>query len=213
MLQFTFERFEKVSLVVDLSEAVGRHHLEDDFVVLRAHALVNRAARFNTDGSRDLTWVGVLPSEVYCLALTASNRLIFGCNSYVRRTTYDGVDDANFNGTTGLFFTTKFTYAIAREPSGNVMLGGSFGLRRLLLEPNLAVPTFASGTGVGVVNGQFQFSACGGVDGQSVVVQASSDLVNWANVSTNVVSGGCISYTDPQTPPLPSRYYRLAILP
>jgi hypothetical protein len=93
------------------------------------------------------------------------------------------------------------------------MVGGSYGLRRLLLEPNLVVPTFTSGTGVAVVNGQFQLSACGGVDNQCIVVQASSDLVNWVSVSTNVVSGGCISYTDPQTPPLPSRYYRLAVLP
>ena len=45
------------------------------------YALVNRAARFNADGSRDLTWVGILPSEVYCVTLTASNKLIFGCKN------------------------------------------------------------------------------------------------------------------------------------
>ena len=177
------------------------------------YALANRVARFSSDGSRDLTWVGVLPSEVYCLTLTASNKLIYGCNSYVRRTTYDGVDDANFNGTTGFFFTTKFTYAVAQEPSGNVMLGGSFGMRRLWLEPMLVVPTFSSGAGASVVGGHFQISACGGVDGQNVVVQGSTDLVNWLNISTNVVTGGCISYTDLQTPPLPSRYYRLTVQP
>jgi uncharacterized delta-60 repeat protein len=177
------------------------------------YALVNRAARFNADGSRDLTWVGVLPSEVYCLTLTASNKLIFGCNSYVRRTTYDGVNDTNFNGTTGFFFTSKFTYAVVQEPSGNVMVGGSYGMRRLLLEPIQVVPTFSSGTGVGVVNGQFQISAYGGVDGQNVVVQASTDLVNWVNLSTNIVTGGCISYTDPLAPPLPNRYYRLTVQP
>ena len=177
-------------------------------------AMVNRVARFNTDGSRDLTWGGVLPSEVYCLALTSSNSLVFGCNSYVRRTTYDGTNDANFGSiANGTFFSGQFTYAIAPEPSGNLMLGGSFGLRRLLLEPNYVVPTFASGAGANVVGGQFQISACGGVDGQNVVVQASTDLVNWANVSTNIVSGGCINYTDPQTPPPPSRYYRLTVQP
>ena len=71
---------------------------------------------------------------------------------------------------------------------------------------------FASGAGLNIVNVQFQFSACGGVEGQNVVVQASTDLVNWNNVSTNVVTGGCISYTDTQAPPLPGRYYRLTVL-
>jgi hypothetical protein len=94
-----------------------------------------------------------------------------------------------------------------------MMVGGSYGMRRLLLEPIQVVPTFSSGTGVGVVNGHFQISACGGMDGQNIVVQASTDLVNWVNVSTNVVSGGCISYTDPQLPALPNRYYRLTVLP
>ena len=177
-------------------------------------ALVNRVARFNTDGSRDLTWVGVLPSEVYCLTLTASNNLIFGCNSYVRRTMYDGTNDANFGSiAANTFFSGKFTYAMVPEPSGNVMLGGSYGMRRLLLEPIFVVPTFSSGAGASVVNGHFLISACGGVDGQNTVVQASTDLVNWFNISTNIVTGGCISYTDPQTPPLPSRYYRLTVQP
>ena len=148
------------------------------------------------------------------MTLTASNKLIFGCNSYVRRTTYDGTNDANFGSSaTSTFFSGQFTYAIAPEPSGNVMLGGSYGMRRLLLEPVFVVPTFSSGAGASVVGGQFQISACGGVDGQNVVVQASTDLVNWSNVSTNVVAGGCISYTDPQTPPPPSRYYRLTVQP
>ena len=170
--------------------------------------------RFNTNGSRDTTWVGTMPSEVYCLSLTASNKLIFGCNSYVRRTTYDGTNDANFGSSaTSAFFSGQFTYAIAQEPSGNVMLGGSFGMRRLLLEPIFVVPTFASGVGASVVNGHFLVSACGGVDGQNVVVQASTDLVTWVNLTTNVVTGGCISYTDPQTPPPPSRYYRLIVQP
>ena len=169
--------------------------------------------RFNANGSRDTTWLGVLPGKANAVTLTTSNRLIFGGSEFVRRTSYDGVTDTNFYNASSPFFVGQFTYAVVAEPSGNVIVGGSYGLRRLLLEPNLVVPSFSSGAGVSVVNGQFQLSACGGVDGQNIVVQASTDLVNWANVSTNVVSGGCISYTDPQTPPLPSRYYRLTVLP
>ena len=87
-------------------------------------------------------------------------------------------------------------------------------MRLILMEPIASVvPTFSGGSGVAVVNGQLQFSACGGVDGQTVIVQASSDLVTWVNVSTNIVAGGCISYTDPQLPAPPNRYYRLTTLP
>jgi uncharacterized delta-60 repeat protein len=169
--------------------------------------------RFNADGSRDTTWLGSMPGEVYAMTLTTSNKLIFGGNSFIHRTTYDGGDDTNFNNAAVFFVSGQFTYALVQEPGGNLMVGGNYGMRRLLLEPNVVAPTFSSGPGAAVVNGQFQFSACDGVDGQTIVVQASTDLVNWANLSTNVVSGGCFSYTDPQTPPLPNRYYRLAVLP
>ena len=148
------------------------------------------------------------------LILTASNKFVFGGNGFVRRTTYDGINDTNFNNSTASFFSGQITYAVVQEPSGNIMVGGySYGMRRILAETIYVVPTFSSGAGASVVNGHFQISACGGVEGQNIIVQASTDLVNWNNVSTNVVTGGCITYTDPQTPPLPSRYYRLAVLP
>lgn len=169
--------------------------------------------RFNANGSRDTNWVGVLPGKANAVVMTTSNRLVFGGNEFVRRTSYDGVTDTNFYTAANSFFVGQFTYAVVAEPSGNVVVGGSYGMRRLLLEPNLVTPTFASGTGVTVVNGQFQLSACGGVDGQSIVVQASTNLLNWVNISTNIITGGCVSYTDPQTPPFPNRYYRLTVLP
>jgi uncharacterized delta-60 repeat protein len=172
------------------------------------------AMRFNANGSRDTNWFGVLPGEVDALILTASNKFVFGGNGFVRRTTYDGINDTNFNNSTSSFFSGQITYAVVQEPSGNIMVGGySYGMRRLLAETIFVVPTFSSGAGASVVNGHFQISACGGVDGQNVVVQASTDLVNWSNVSTNLVTGGCISYTDPQTPALPNRYYRLTLQP
>lgn len=168
--------------------------------------------RFSTNGVRDASWSGVMPGETYAILLLPNNKLILTGNGFVRRTTYDGATDGAFNP--GTSFSGQQVYTVVPEPNGNLMVGGSpFGMRRLLLEPTIVVPTFASGAGGAVVNGQFQLSACGGVEGQVIVVQASVDLLNWTNVSTNVVSGGCISFQDPQTPPLPSRYYRLAVLP
>ncbi|MEI9863549.1 MAG: hypothetical protein WDN00_03135 [Limisphaerales bacterium] len=116
-----------------------------------------------------------------------NNKLIVGGQNFLKRVSYDGILDTNF--TTGNFFNSSQTEVMLPEPGGNVIVGGSsYGVRRLWLEPApIVVPTFSSGSGVTLVNGQFQLSACGGVDGQNVVVQASSDLVNWVSVSTNVV--------------------------
>ncbi len=177
-----------------------------------AYATNTGVIRYYTNGERDPTWLGKAPGEVYSITLLQNNKLLLTGNGFIRRFTYDGLNDTNFY--TGTYFDDKFTYTAVLEPSGNVTVGGDYGLRRLLLEttPQL-VPTFSSGSGGAVVNGQFQFSACGGMDGQTVIVQASVNLMTWVDVSTNVVTGGCISYTDPQVPALPNRYYRLSILP
>jgi hypothetical protein len=177
-----------------------------------AYATNTGVIRYYTNGERDPTWLGKAPGEVYSITLLQNNKLLLTGNGFIRRFNYDGLNDTNFY--TGTYFDDKFTYASLLEPNGNVTVGGDYGLRRLLLEttPQL-VPTFSSGSGGAVVNGQFQFSACGGMDGQTVIVQASVNLMTWVDVSTNVVTGGCISYTDPQVPALPNRYYRLSILP
>ncbi|HEV2692775.1 MAG TPA: hypothetical protein VG347_07745, partial [Verrucomicrobiae bacterium] len=171
--------------------------------------------RYNTNGVRDTTWLGLLPGQAFSIVGVQSNKFIIGGNSYVKRLNYDGSNDANFDPGTFFSLNGYFTYVLVLEPSGNVMAGGTtYGLRRLLLEPiPVVVPSFSSGSGVAVVNGHMQFSACGGVDGQTVYVQASMDLANWQTVSTNVVTGGCISYIDPQIPAPPNRYYRLNTVP
>jgi len=57
-----------------------------------------------------------------------------------------------------------------------------------------------------VANGfQMQFS---GPSGSNVVIQASSDLKTWVPISTNVITGGVVSYIDTAAKTHPSRYYR-----
>ncbi len=168
-------------------------------------------ARLLANGDFDPTFNGPATTAPTHAMVLINNKLIVGGQNFLKRVSYDGILDTNF--TTGSFFNSSQTEVMLPEPGGNVIVGGSsYGVRRLWLEPTpIVVPTFSSGSGVTLVNGQFQLSACGGVDGQNVVVQTSSDLVNWVSVSTNVVSGGCISYTDPQTPAPPNRYYRLMV--
>jgi len=50
-----------------------------------------------------------------------------------------------------------------------------------------------------------QFS---GPTGSNLVIEASSDMINWSPVYTNVLTGGSISYTDAAAKSVSRRYYR-----
>ncbi len=56
-------------------------------------------------------------------------------------------------------------------------------------------------------DGKFKFWVNGG-EGQTVVVQASRDLVEWTNVATTTVSGGAIEFVDEVTASFDRRFYR-----
>jgi len=170
--------------------------------------------RLGTNGLLDGAYVGpASTAPTYAITLLQSNQLMIGGQNFLRRVSYDGLSDPIFNANTTIFNSSQ-TYAMVLEPTGNLVIAGTYGIKRLWLEPvPVVVPTFSSGSGVAVVNGQMQFSACGGVEGQTVYVQASMDLASWQTVSTNIVTGGCINYIDPQLPAPPNRYYRLTTTP
>jgi len=52
---------------------------------------------------------------------------------------------------------------------------------------------------------KLQFSA---PTGSNLVIQASTDMVHWASIYTNVVTGGSVTYTDAVAKTIPGRYYR-----
>lgn len=60
-------------------------------------------------------------------------------------------------------------------------------------------------TGMASTGFKLQFA---GPTGSNVVIQASSDLVHWVPISTNVITGGVVSYLDTAAKVYPSRYYR-----
>jgi hypothetical protein len=73
----------------------------------------------------------------------------------------------------------------------------------------LFTPPQISGVGgnVGVPSGNFSFTVTG-VSNQTIVVEASTNLVNWQPVWTNTLSGTNANFTDPQWTNFPSRFYR-----
>jgi len=72
----------------------------------------------------------------------------------------------------------------------------------------LDAPTPQIGSGsIGVSSGNFSFTITG-VSNQTIVVEASTNLVNWQPVWTNTLSGTATNFTDPQWTNYPSRFYR-----
>lgn len=65
-----------------------------------------------------------------------------------------------------------------------------------------------SGTSFGVKTNRFGFSITGTAN-ITIVVEASTNLVNWSPVSTNTLTSGTSYFSDPQWINYPSRYYRL----
>ena len=57
-------------------------------------------------------------------------------------------------------------------------------------------------------SGQFQFQILGGLIGDTIQVQASSDLSHWSNIWQTVNTNGVESFTDPDTPNNSRRFYR-----
>jgi hypothetical protein len=47
-----------------------------------------------------------------------------------------------------------------------------------------------------------------GPTGSNLVIQASTDMKHWTSISTNVITGGSVTYTDAAAMTMPGRYYR-----
>ena len=77
------------------------------------------------------------------------------------------------------------------------------------IAPVLAPPAILANDGVfGFSFNQFSFNTRA-APGQVVVIEASTDLVAWVPVQTNLVTGsGLFFFTDPQAPLFPHRFYR-----
>ena len=70
---------------------------------------------------------------------------------------------------------------------------------------NPPAPVFG---GASVRGGNLQTTLSGLSAGETVVVEASSDLHNWTPIQTNTVSGSTLSFTNAFNPALPGQYFR-----
>ncbi len=84
--------------------------------------------------------------------------------------------------------------------------GPTFGGRPTACQPQVQT----SDVNFGVRTNQFGFNIAW-ISGQSVVVEACTDLANstWSPLRTNTLSGDSFYFSDPQWTNQPARFYRL----
>lgn len=64
-----------------------------------------------------------------------------------------------------------------------------------------------------IVSGQFQFTVSGLVTGKTNLVQASTNLVDWTSVRTNVATSSTSVFTNTQSASVSPRFFRVIQLP
>ncbi len=117
-------------------------------------------------------------------------------------TTTDGaagfVGSANGTGTGARF---NFPSGVAVDGDGNVYVADFYynTIRKGFPAPMILNSRFNVG--------QFSFDLTGPV-GYSVVVEASTDLVNWLPIWTNIFGAGALDFGDPQSGISSNRFYR-----
>jgi hypothetical protein len=91
-------------------------------------------------------------------------------------------------------------------------LGGLANGSSWPVEAVLGPPFMVIGAGLGFVSNRFAFTIFGR-QGQVVVTEASTNLVHWLPLQTNILSSGSCSFSEPASRVHPRRFYRLRLLP
>jgi hypothetical protein len=99
------------------------------------------------------------------------------------------------------------TYSVFGRISDGVRTRYLYAPQKLVLGPSRQPPSLLSER---IHASQFQFTLLG-FPGQTVIIQGSTDLVQWVSIQTNTLTGTAGTFTDPDSPLLPQRYYRAVL--
>jgi hypothetical protein len=99
------------------------------------------------------------------------------------------------------------TYSVFGRISDGVRTRYLYAPQKLVLGPSRHPPTLLSER---IQASQFQFTLSG-FPGQTVIIQASTDLVQWVSIQTNTLTGTALAFLDPGSLLVPQRYYRAVL--
>ena len=148
--------------------------------------------RFSLDADLNPYNGNELPVAQTTLAGTGTNNVLYSALSLV-------LDPAS---------ALPGTYALFARISDATHARYLYALQRLVLAPSREPPVLAA---AGVQAGQFRLRVFGW-PGQTVVLQASTNLAQWVALTTNTLAGTSLEYTDPDSVNQPQRYYRALLL-
>jgi uncharacterized repeat protein (TIGR03806 family) len=119
--------------------------------------------------------------------------------------------DGTLPNTSSLVYTKPFTLTQSATVEANAFENGFTNsvatTAQFIIEP----PVYFTGAST-LSNNQFQLSLSGTL-GASYILQASTNLMVWVNLSTNTPTTSVFTLTDTNTVNLPARFYRVIELP
>ena len=182
------------------------------------------AARFQTNGTLDTGFAPSIDNSVLAVALQPNGQIIIAGDfsrvfttprSRIARLNPDGLLDPTFDPGAG---ADAIVYSVTLGLDGKVFLGGDFShfdgvprnrVARLNGTPNVAalVPLTATRSGPFQLNLQ-------GLPLGNYRIEASTDFVTWTVVATVTNNlNGQSTFTDPSSPGMRRRFYRVIKLP
>jgi hypothetical protein len=90
--------------------------------------------------------------------------------------------------------------------------GGKVSYNVAMASLPVSIALISTNTTFGFTNGVFGFQVSG-PSGSSVVIQASTDLLTWIPLQTNLLGASPLYFSDPQSPANVQRYYRAQLSP
>lgn len=177
----------------------------------------NNIARVTTNGILDTSFVATADDRVITMAVQPNGKVLIGglfhtvngvARLRVARLNTDGNLDTGFlDGQAG---ADGAVVSFALQPDGRILMGGEFTSVNGVAAPYLArlygtaSPVFSN---FGFSSNHFGFDITG-ESNQVVVVEGSTNLVNWMALKTNTIGAGPLPFTDNASASFSKRFYR-----
>jgi hypothetical protein len=118
--------------------------------------------------------------------------------------------DVNFIWTVPSLGNGLTLFAVVNGGTNSLDFNSQNNVMQATIQPNIAVVNVLLGPVTLLSGGVLQVSMMG-LAGQTYLIQASTDLVNWTTLTTLTLTNGTGQFTDPATASYPQRFYRAVV--